>query len=226
MSRALSLSTALILAASGSAHAANMLVNGDFEVGAVGGTPIGHAETPAPWTSSAFGNAFVNYDTFENSGTTGLPPSYVGLFTGATAPSGVRFAGGWNFEELSQLLSTPLTPGQPYMISALQRPCNPHPPSGYEIWLGSGPGTPVTMVGAFPMSPAGVWTPQSLNFNAPANALSNPWVIIKSYSISATGQPQQVYVGIDDIYLDQVPTPGAGALAAIAGFVLVGRRRR
>lgn len=226
MFRVLSLSTALILAGGGSSFGANLLVNGDFETGAVAGVPVGQAYTPAPWTSTAPGNSIVNWDTWENTGTTGLPPTYVGLFTGATAPSGVRFAGGWDFEEMGQLLSTPLTPGQPYTVSALQRPCNPHPPSGFEIWLGTGPGSPVTMLGAFPMSAAGVWTPQSFNFNAPANSLSNPWFILKAYSTNANGQPQQVYVGIDDVFLDKVPTPGAGALAALAGVVLMGRRRR
>jgi len=219
------LCTALVGSATGSASAANLLVNGDFEIGAVPGVPTGQAYTPAPWTSTAPGVTTINWDTWENTGTTGLPPSYATLFTGATAPSGVRWAGGFNFEEMGQLLSTPLTPGQNYNLSAFVRPCNPHPPSSFEFWIGTGPGTPVSLVATFPMVSAGSWTPQATSFVAPLNSLANPWFIIKSYSINSQGLPQTVYVGIDDVFLDVVPAPGACALLGCAG-ALAARRRR
>ena len=219
------LSAALLVSAAGTASA-SLLVNGGFESGTVAGAPIGHGFTPAPWTSSAPGNSFINWDTFENTGTTGLPPSYVGLFTGATAPQGVRFAGGWDFEEMGQLLGSALTPGQSYSIGAWVRPINAHPPSSFEFYIGTGPGSPVSLVATFPMVSAGSWTPQSTTFVAPLNAAANPWFIIKAYSIAADGTPRTVYVGIDDVVLDLVPAPGSAALLGIAGVLVTHRRRR
>lgn len=219
----ITMSAALIAAVAGTSHA-SLLVNGDFETGAV--ALGGQAHTPAPWTSSAPGNAFINWDTWEDTGTTGLPPSFAGLFTGATAPSGVRWAGGFDFEEMGQLLGSALTPGNTYNISALVRPCNPHPPSSFEFYLGTGPSNPVTLVATFPMVAAGSWHAQSMNFVAPANAGANPWFLIKAYSIGANGTPQSVYVGIDNVVLDLVPAPGAVAMLGLAGSVAALRRRR
>lgn len=221
--KAIVASMSFVLAA-GSAHGANLLVNGDFEAGTV--LAGGQAYTPAPWTSTAPGNAFVNWDTWENTGTTGLPPSFATLFTGATAPSGVRWAGGFDFEEMGQLLSSPLTPGAQYNLSAFVRPSNPHPPSSFEFYIGTGPGSPVSLIATFPMVPAGVWTPQATTFVAPANAAANPWFLIKAYSFGADGTPQTVYVGIDDVFLDRVPSPGAAGLLGVAGIAAMRRRRR
>ena len=101
---------------------ANLVVNGGFELGPpLGGTPVGHGDLPTPWTSSAPLNFLISYDTWENTGTTGVPPNFASLFTGVVAPEGVRWAGGFDFEELGQLLQTPLTPGQEYTFSAYVR---------------------------------------------------------------------------------------------------------
>lgn len=224
MLRPLASSAGLVLIAAGTANA-NILVNGDFEVGNV--LANGQAYTPAPWTSTAPGNAFINWDTWANTGgPAGLSPSFAGLFTGATAPSGNRWSGGFSFEEMGQLLGSPLTPGQQYNLSAFVRPSNPHPPASFEFWIGTGPGSPVTQIASFPMVTAGAWHAQSTSFIAPANSLANPWFLIKAYSIAADGTPQTVYAGIDDVYLDVVPTPGAAGLLGCAGLAAAWRRRR
>lgn len=224
MLRAITLSAALVTLIAETSSGANLLVNGSFENGNVLGG--GQAHTPAPWTSTAPGNPFINWDTWENTGTTGLPPNFAGLFTGATAPAGVRWAGGFNFEEMGQPLSSTLTPGQQYTLSAFVRPSNPHPPASFEFYIGTGPGSPVTLLTTFPMVPAGSWTPQSATFTAPLNSGANPWFIMKSYSFAADGTPQTVYVGIDDVYLDVVPTPGSGVILGAAGALLLRRRRQ
>lgn len=216
---------ALLAAATTGASAVNQLVNASFENGVVVGFPTGHADTPAPWTSSAPGNAFVHYDTYENSGTTGLPPNFAsGIFTGATAPNGIRWAGGWDFEEMAQLLGTPLTPGGTYTMSAQVRPAYTHMGS-FEFWIGTAPNTPVSLLTTFSPVNAGSWTFQSSNFVAPANSLANPWFIVKSYGVNAAGLPTTSYIGIDDLFLDRVPAPSTAALGA-AGLLALSRRRR
>lgn len=219
--RALVLSA--LAAASLTSHAsAFLLVNGGFEVGAV---PMPNGNVPAPWTSTAPGNVFVSYDTWANGGVGGIPPAFAGLFTGATAPQGTRWAGGFTFEEMGQLLGAPLTPGQQYGVSAIVRPGNTQPPASFEFYIGTGPGSPVSLLATFPMVAPGVWTPQGAIFTAPANALANPWFIIKAYSFSATGALQTAYVGIDDVVLRPVPTPGAAALVGLSGLAFFRRRR-
>lgn len=202
----------------GPSDAANLVVNGDFEAGTVAAG--GHAFTPAPWTSTGPGISSTNWDTWMNTGTTGLPPTFAGVFVGATAAQGVRWAGGWDFEEMGQLLSAPLTPGQAYNVSALVRP-GYNMLAGVEFYLGTGPGSPVSLLTTFAPVSAGTWTPQSGTFTAPANSLVNPWFIIRSYDPGHV----QAYVGVDDVFLDAVPAPGTGALAGLA-VTWAGRRPR
>ncbi len=226
MFRAVTLSSfaAAAFALAGSAQA-NLISNPSFETGAVGGAPTGHAFSPAPWTSSAPGNGFINWDTFHNSGTTALPPSFAGTFTGALAAHGERWAAGWTFEEMGQILSGgPLTPGGQYTISAQVRPAFTHFGS-FEFWIGTGPSSPVSMLTSFTQVASGAWHFQTANFTAPANAASNPWFLIKGYSIAADGTPQQAYIGIDDMFMDRVPAPGSLALLGGAGLLSIRRRR-
>lgn len=200
---------------------ANLIANGGFEAGAVPGSPIGHAYSPAPWTSSQPGNAFVNYDTWENTGTTGMAPVNYSVFTGVTAAEGVRWGGGWNFEEMGQILGTTLTPGQQYTISALVRPRNGDTGS-FQFYLGTAVNAQTASLATFPVtsSTAG-WVLQSANFIAPAGAGSMPWFIIDSYNTTGTDR----YIGIDDIRLVATPTPGALALLGAGGLIATRRRR-
>lgn len=222
MLRPITLSVCALSVMVGSAAAINQLQNAGFEFGAVSGG--GQAYTPAPWTSTAPGNAFLNWDTWENTGTTGLLPSFAGVFTGATAPEGVRWAGGWSFEEMGQLLNTPLVANQQYNLSAFVRPGGSFTAS-FEFYIGTAPNAPVSLLAAFPMANAGSWTFQNATFTAPSNSAANPWFIIKSYELSPL-PGRDVYCGIDDMYLDVVPAPGPCALLGAAGLAALRRRRR
>ncbi len=224
MPRTLTLSLCALSALTSGALAINQLQNAGFETGAVAGG--GHAFTPAPWTSSSPGNAFINYDTWENTGTTGLIPTTSGVFTGATAPEGVRWAGGWSFEEMGQLLSSPLNAGQQYLVSAMVRPGFTQIGS-FEFYIGTGPGSPVSLLASFPMANSGSWTFQNATFTAPSNSAANPWFIVKAYTTaSPVPGDDRVYMGIDDMFLDVVPAPGSLALLGGAGLFSARRRAR
>ena len=95
-------------------------VNGSFENGPVfdldGMGVNGHANLPAPWTSPMPGDGFVSGDTWSHLGhPRGLAPTFAGVFNpGMTAYDGDRWAGGWDFEYISQPMNwgIVLVPGQ------------------------------------------------------------------------------------------------------------------
>ena len=196
---------------------ANLVVNGGFETGVVGGSPTGHGDLPIPWTSSAPLNFLVSYDTWENTGTTGMHPNTAFLFPGDVAPEGIRWAGGFDFEELSQLLQIPLTPGQEYTLSAYVQSSDGNVGS-FEIWLGTGVNTYTTQVAILPPNNGffNGWELQSAKFIAPANAATTPWLLFESYGTSFSAG---TYMGIDDVRLVATPEP---ATIVLLGFALVG----
>ena len=202
---------------------ANLVVNGGFEAGVVGGSPTGHGDLPTPWTSSAPLNFLVSYDTWENTGTTGMHPNTLFLFQGDVAPEGIRWAGGLDFEELSQLLQNPLTPGQEYTLSAYVQSSDGNVGS-FEIWLGAGVNTYSTQVAILPPNNGffSGWELQSAKFIAPANAGTTPWLLFKSY---ATTFSAGTYMGIDDVRLVATPEPSTLVLSVLAILGLIGTRR-
>lgn len=214
---------ALIVPALLCLHArANLIVNGNFEAGTV--TPNGqngHADVPVPWTSSFPGNPALSFDTWHNDGTNGLDPTFNGVFSGMTAPEGVRWMGGWHFENMAQALASPLTPGETYDVSAYIRMSHLSMfwNGNVTFYLSSGVDT----------YDAPVWTSQMISFSdgwvlvggsfvAPANAGS-----LGYFSPKFDGDNANIYMGIDDIRL--TPAPGAMVLLGLGVPMVVARRR-
>ncbi|MCE7975262.1 MAG: PEP-CTERM sorting domain-containing protein [Leptolyngbya sp. PLA1] len=200
------------------------LTNTGFDTGFVLGG--GQAYVPSPWNSTGPGNAFVSFDTWDDTGANGLLPSFAGVFTGITANSGNRWAGGWHFEDMHQLMSSTLIPGQQYTISAWIHAPNAtvgYVPGGWQFGLGATPSSTPTIVAVFPATVTWSqgWVLQSATFTAPSNSASLPYFFPQVYTSTGTN----TYMGIDDVSIRAVPAPGAIALAGLGGL-LVARRRR
>jgi hypothetical protein len=213
---------ALILAAS-APHAAAQLINNGFDTGFVPAS--GQAEVPAPWSSTAPGNSFISYDTWDHTSANGLPPTFANVFTGVTAQSGTRWAGGWDFEDMSQLMSFTLTPGQQYTVSAWVHAPNANvgfQPGGFQMGLGPTNAAFTTTIATFPVVTWAMgWTFQSANFTAPANSASLLYFFPDVYAIPGSS----TYMGIDDVRITPVPSPGSFALCGLGAALCIRRRR-
>lgn len=210
------------LALAGTANA--QLTNTGFDVGFVASG--GQAELPAPWSSTGPGNTFISFDTWDHTNANGLAPAFANVFTGVTAATGTRWAGGWNFEDMHQLMGFTLTPGQQYTISAFVHAANANAsflPGGFQFALATTPTSTPTVVATFPVvNWASGWVLQSATFTAPANAATLPYFLPQAYSSNSA---VNTYVGIDDVRLTLVPAPGTLALLGLGGAVCVNRRR-
>lgn len=204
--------------------AQGQLTNTGFDTGFV--LANGQAHVPAPWTSSGPGNAFVSFDTFDDSGSNGLAPGFAGLFPGVTAQSGNRWAGGWHFENMSQLMGSTLIPGGVYAVSAwVHAPNAPigYVPGGWRFGLGANPSSSPTIVATFPATVTWGqgWVFQSATFIAPSNAGALPYFFPQCYQTGTLN----TYMAIDSIDLRLVPAPGAMTLAGLAGVAALRRKR-
>ncbi|MCC6677584.1 MAG: hypothetical protein IT436_10615 [Phycisphaerales bacterium] len=209
-----------LLAASG---ASAQVTNGGFDVGFVASS--GQAEVPAPWTSTGPGNPFISFDTWDDSGANGLIPSFAGVFTGVTAHSGHRWAGGWDFENMSQQLSSTLIPGQQYTVSAWVHTADTtfgYAVGGWQFGLGATASSTPAIFAVFPATAtwSAGWVFQSATFTAPATSASTPYFFPQVYKPGSLS----VYMGIDDVQIRAVPGPGPAALIA-AGTIAAIRRR-
>jgi len=206
------------------AAASAQLSNTGFDVGFVASG--GQAELPAPWSSTGPGNAFISFDTWDHTGGNGLLPAFANVFTGVTAASGTRWSGGWNFENMHQLMSFALTPGQQYTISAHVHAANTAVgfiSGGFEFGLGATPTSTPLVVATLPtVSWSSGWVLQSATFTAPSNASTLPYFFPIAYS---SNPAVDTYVGIDDVTITLVPAPGSLALLG-TGVLLTFRRRR
>jgi len=213
---------AVLLAAA--AGASGQIVNGNFDTGfvALGGS----GTSPAPWTSTAPGNSSVAFDTWDDTGANGLVPTFAAVFPGVTAQSGSRWAGGWDYENMSEPMAFTLTPGQQYTVSAWVHAPNPNifTAGGWQFGLGANQfATPVTVA----LFPATVtwnmgWVLQSATFTAPSNAGALPYFFPQVYSSSPAASS---YMGIDGVDIRPTPTPGTTALLGLSGLIFSRRRR-
>lgn len=205
--------------------ASGQILNGGFENGFV--TAGGQAQLPNQWTSTAPGNVFVSFDTWANPGGNGINPGFAGVFTGVTAAQGKRWAGGWNFENMHQLMAFTLTPGQQYTISALVHAPNAtfgYVPGGWRFGLGATASSTPTIVATF--APTVTWSQgwvlQSATFVAPPSAASMQYFFPQVYKTGTLN----TYMGIDAIRITPVPAPGPLALVGLGAATCVMRRRR
>ncbi len=212
----------MLIAAASSASA--QLANTGFDVGFV--SAGGQAQVPAPWSSTAPGNTFISFDTWDDTAVNGLTPSFAGVFNGVTAQSGNRWTGGWNFEDMHQLMGSTLIPGQQYTISAYVHAANTATgfvSGGFQFGLGATPTSTPTIVAVFPVVAwTSGWVLQSATFTAPSNSATLPYFFPQAYSSNAA---VNTYVGIDDCILTPVPSPGSLALLGLGSAVIIRRRR-
>ncbi len=216
------LASGLLIFAATAASA--QLVNTGFDTGVVASGGMG--QLPAPWSSTAPGNTNASYDTWDDTGANGIFPTFQAVFSGVTAHSGHRWAGGWDFENMSQLMSFTLTPGQTYQIDAwvhAPQPSGGYIAGGFQFGLGATATSVPSIVAVFPATvtwTAG-WMLQSATFTAPSNASTLPFFFPQVYALPGTNS----YMGIDDVTVRPTPAPGSVALLGLGGLLCARRKR-
>jgi hypothetical protein len=205
---------------------ADLIRNGSFED--TPGPANGQGILPSEWINVRP----VGADTYSNDGSYGLFPHASGNFTGVIAYAGIRWiAGGLGgssnvlAESFGQVLTTPLTPGTEYTLSAnliQAKRLDLDNPGGYHILLADGASLTTTVqVGSLdPTTDLDEWEPRELTFVAPTGAASLPMLVFEPYLVSGGG----TYPGIDAVSL--VPEPSTLALLCIAALGVFGWRRR
>jgi hypothetical protein len=229
---------------------AGMISNFSFET--VPGATSGEGLLPTGWVQVAIPAPYNTPDTWSNDGSYGLPPSYVGNFTGVTAPDGIRWVAGGAFGRLQGAnpsgesfgTTVALTPGAQYQLDvslhqALRSDINN--PGGYDVFLANANTfsdvLTATLLGSLaPTTSFGdSWVLRTLIFTAPADSASRPFLFFSPYGLRASnflGDPV-TYPGLDAANLNlasaNVPEPGSLALwglSAIAGAAWTSRCRR
>ncbi len=220
---AIAAGAALIAAASASAQTAIQLTNSDFEVGTVidpDGVGIGHANLPFPWTSPAPGDGGISGDTWSHLGAPrGLFPTVNGVFPATMlAYGGDRWAGGWNFEYISQPVTQSIVAGEDYFIIAGIHASNIGPGGSVEVSFGNSVSDRSFVAGVFPgfVTLADGWQTLRLDFTATQDMATATWFHFRSYN--PAGAP--VYMAVDSI-----PAPSGAALLGL-GMIAAARRRR
>lgn len=229
--RALLLMPASVVMGATPAMASNILLNAGFETCTPG--CVGEGVLPDNWVISA-----VTPDTWSNGGVNGLPPNYLGDFTGVTAHGGTNWVAGWASlpETFGQQLAVSLIPGATYWLSgylhqAVRADLNV--PGGYDIYLQSDAGNTlfdqvlIAHLGDTPDNAA--WYFSTDSFVAPGNAGALGFLLFTPVGCPLIAD-ECAYIGLDDLNLeaDQVPEPSTllllalGLPAAIAAL----RRRR
>lgn len=212
----------LLLCAASAASA--QLTNTGFDIGNVPSGGMG--QLPSPWSSTAPGNTNISFDTWDDTGANGIIPTFAAVFSGVTAHSGNRWSGGWNFENMSQLMSFTLTPGQTYQIDAwvhAPQPSGGYIAGGFQFGLGATATSSPSIVAVFPpiVTWSAGWVLQSATFTAPSNASTLPYFFPQVYALPGTNS----YMGIDDVSIHAVPSPGSAALLGLSGALILRRRR-
>jgi hypothetical protein len=176
------------------ASAQNLIADGSFEVGLVGGCSQGLL--PSTWFHVSLTPDVYSFDC----GTLpGLAPTAFGNFTTLTsAHDGLRFVAGAHVptfvEAFGQTLTAPLQPGANYRLSGAFVVADEHPEPGViDVYLATG----VTIVGATLLGSlgsqavTGSWTTDSVDFTAPNDADTAMTLIMnpRSFAVSPDSYP-------------------------------------
>jgi hypothetical protein len=141
-------------------------------------------------------------DTYSNDGAYGLPPEYVGNFTGVLAAQGKRWVAGWSAagEDIAQDLSNPLIPGHRYRLNAALHQSPRYNDAGsYRVTLRDAGDVTIFEAGSFAptVSASQGWVGRAIQFIAPANAAD---LGVLRFSPLETGDGS-VYPGLDNLKL-------------------------
>ncbi|MCC6427059.1 MAG: hypothetical protein IT435_09605 [Phycisphaerales bacterium] len=233
---AVSLTTLLVIAAGAATAAARPLVNGSFETGTVylNGLDYNDPGTPAPWYATVYTPDLYDNTSANGWGLGGLP-NFDYMFEGMLASDGNRFIGfaassTYWFSEAFAQQTAPLTPGQQYTLTAsiAADDLGKAIPAGgpyygrgeVDVYLDGG------LIGTLTQNTASLtWETRSFTFIAPAWSSANFEFVSRVDPNLAEGLSSS-YIGLDDIQLAPVPTPGAVALLGLAGLAAMRRRVR
>ena len=141
-------------------------------------------------------------DTYSNDGSYGLPPDFVGNFTGVLAAEGIRWAAGWSAagEDIAQTLSEPLISGHRYRLNAALYQSPAYDDAGsYRVTLRDAGDANIFQAGSFAptVSASQGWVRRSIQFIAPSNAADLPSLRFSPLEAGAGS----VYPGLDDLSL-------------------------
>jgi len=189
----------------------DLLRNPDFERVPLPG--IGPGFLPSEWRSLS---PIPGADTYSIDGSFGLLPDAFGNFTGATAPSGVRWVAGGSSapERFGQALTKPLAIGKAYALRGFLRAAKraevAHPGS-YEVSLADNSLTSSLILGRFapPVGNEDGWEERTLKFIAPDGADTHPILVF-----TPVGSPAgAAYPGLDSLSLANIPVLSGLTLA-------------
>jgi len=197
------------------------IANPSFEFGSVyqiDALGYGHGNLPDPWTSPSPGSPTISGDTWSHlGGTTGLLPTANNVFPAdMVAYHGVRWAGGWNFEYISQPLQSGLVAGLEYVIEAAVHASNIGGGT-IEVSFGTSVSDRSIVAGVFPGSTtlADGWQLKTLTFVATPEMADASWFHFRAYSFTGAN----TYMAVDTI-----PAPCTAAVLGLAWCVTTRRR--
>lgn len=211
-------------------YAQNLTRNPSFE--SVDSASQGQGILPSEWLSAA--TIVPGADTYSTDGSFGLAPGAFSHFAGDIAQDGVRWvAGAWfgdgNHEAIAQLLTSSLVPLQDYHLTGFLHQdvsSGYNNSGGYELVLSpstSASDPSAVLIGRFAATIGlDTWQARTLDFTAPVNAASLPYLILKPFSESPT---LGAYPGIDNLTLtvntQVVPAPATIYTAVEIAFPTV-----